>query len=132
MITREEILHTAMRQSAADCSCAPEDFRKAAPVVVESRASQDASRYMKLPHICMLVSYGSNVVVSCRRSLVPEMTVWADRAAENPYHSFVPPLLDDLNRILKKADAQAAWMSSYFLPEPDLIFGGENSGPSER
>ena len=36
-MTQQEILDAAMRQSAVDCSCSAEDFRRETNVVVESR-----------------------------------------------------------------------------------------------
>ncbi len=65
-MTQQEILDAAMRQSAVDCSCSAEDFRRETNVVVESRPSADASRYLTNPNICALFTYGSNVVASCR------------------------------------------------------------------
>ena len=68
-ITRREILSAAMRQSAIDCSCREEDFLRNTSVIVESGPSGKASRYLTLPHICALFSYGSNIVASCRAGL---------------------------------------------------------------
>ena len=66
-MTQKEILEAAMRQSARDCSCSPEDFRKDTNVVVESKAAEGTSRYMTLPHTCAMFSYGSNVAAACRK-----------------------------------------------------------------
>ena len=61
-MTAQEILAIAMRQSAADCACAEEDFRQDRNVVVESKETEGTSRFLKVPHICALFSYGSNIV----------------------------------------------------------------------
>ena len=48
-----------MAQSATDLGCAPEDFIKDKNIIVESTTSQNARKYLKLPFICDLVSYGN-------------------------------------------------------------------------
>ena len=61
-ITREQILETAVRQSAIDLHCAPEDFLRGENRVVCSEPSPDARRYLELPFLLNLVSYGNNAV----------------------------------------------------------------------
>lgn len=63
-MTNEEILRIAMEQSAKDESCQPEDFLREENVVVISKPSVQARKYLKLPYMCNLVSYGNNIVVS--------------------------------------------------------------------
>jgi len=121
MLTKQEILKTAMKQSAIDCSCSETDFCKETAVVVESKASDEASRYMKLPHICAMFSYGSNVVASCRRDLIPEVEAFLN-GQERAYRSFEPMAIYELNRILEKADARVQWIHLCYLPDPEQIF----------
>ena len=123
-MTQQEILKTAMRQSAADCSCSEEDFLRDMNVVTESLASADASRYMTVPHICALYSYGSNVVASCRRDLIPEVEAFVN-GQEKFYRCFELPAIYELNRILQKAGAKMAWMHLCYLPDPDLVFSAD-------
>ena len=129
-MTQQEILDTAMRQSAVDFSCSEEDFRRKTNVVVESKPSARGSRYMTLPHICALSSYGSNVVAACRPDLIPEVEAFVNDT-EKVYRCFETPALYELNRILQKADAEVAWMHTCYLPDPELIFGTEISCPYE-
>ena len=129
-MTQQEILRIAMRQSAADCSCAEEDFRRDTNVIVESKPSEDASRYMSLPHICAMFSYGTNVVASCRADLIPEVTAFVN-AAEKHYRCFETPAIYDLNRILRKADARVTWMHTCFLPDLKTILGTDYACPFE-
>ena len=63
-MTNQEILKIAMAQSAVDLSADARDFEKSENVVVASRVSDGARRYLKLPFSCQLVSYGNNVVAS--------------------------------------------------------------------
>ena len=117
-----EIMAAAMRQSAVDCSCREEDFLRPENVIVESGPAEGASRYMSLPHICALFSYGPNIVASCRRDLIPEIEAFIN-GTEKIHRCFEPPALYELNRILRKADAEARWMHICFLPDQDRIFG---------
>ena len=129
-MTQQEILDIAMRQSAADCSCSPEDFRRETNVIVESKPSEKASRYMTLPHICALFSYGSNVVASCRRDLMAEVKAFVNGTGK-VYKCFDTPAMLDLNRILQKAGAQIFWMHIGYLPDPDAVFGADLPCPFE-
>ena len=123
-MTQQEILKIAMKQSATDCSCTEEDFRRETNVIVESRANDGASRYMTLPHICALYSYGSNVVASCRKDLIPEVTVFVN-SVEKIYRCFELPAIYDLNRILQRAGAEITWMHTCFLPDYESVFSTE-------
>ena len=129
-MTQQEILSIAMRQSAADCSCAEEDFRRETNVIVESKPAEGASRYMTLPHICALFTYGPNTVASCRADLIPEVTAFVN-GQEKPYRCFETPYLYDLNRILEKANAKVTWMHTCFLPDLKELYGTELSCPYE-
>ena len=55
-MTDQEILRTAMEQSAADLSAEARDFEKSENVVVLSKTSERARKYLKLPFFCQLVS----------------------------------------------------------------------------
>lgn len=123
-MTKQEIMSIAMRQSATDCSCLEEDFRRDVPVIVESKPSEGASRYMALPHICALYTYGSNIVAACRADLIPEVTEYISRQG-GIHRCLETPALYELNRILEKADAEVTWMQTGFLPDPEQIFGEE-------
>ncbi len=129
-MTKQEILATAMRQSAVDCSCAEGDFRKATNVITESVQAEGMSRYMETPHICALFTYGSNIVAACRKDLIPDVERFVN-GQEKIHRCFETPGIYELNRILKKAEASVFWMHTCFLPEPDLIFGTELPCPYE-
>ncbi len=129
-ITQQEILAAAMRQTAADCSCPEEAFRREDNVVVESFPAADGSRYLEFPHLCALFSYGSNVVASCRRDLIPDIAAFVN-AQEQPFRCFDQPGICALNRILRKAGAQVAWTHLYYLPEIGAVFSAELPCPLE-
>lgn len=70
-MTDGEILDIAVRQSATDSACRPEDFFKGEHVVVRSRADMGARKYLSLPFALDLASYGNNVVASADEALIP-------------------------------------------------------------
>ena len=129
-MTKKEILAVSLRQSAIDFSCSEEDFLRNVNVVSESKPAEGASRYMKLPHICGLASYGTNVVASCRADLIPEVEQYLGGIGKM-YHCFDAPGIYDLNRILQKANARIGWMHSFFLPDPEAIYAAERPCPYE-
>ena len=129
-MTYKEILAAAMRQSAIDCSCGEEDFRRVTHVFVENKASEQASKFLKSPNTCRLVSYGSNVVASCRKDLIPEVEAFVN-GQEKFHRCFEPMAIYELNKILQKAGAQVAWMHSFYLPDPDAVFSAELNCPYE-
>lgn len=115
------ILKIALQQSAYDCCCRPEDFLAEKNSVHVSTADDRARRYLKLPHICNLVSYGTNIVAAGQADLLPEI----ERFINNVPHienCFETPGLYPLNRILKRTGAEICFMADYFLPDVDKVF----------
>lgn len=115
------IMRIALEQSAYDCCCAPEDFLSACNTVHVSEASDRARRYLELPHICNLVSYGTNIVITGRSDLLPQIAQCIERmpAIEN---CFETPGLYPINKILEKEGARICFMADYFLPDIDAVF----------
>lgn len=118
-MTNEYILKTALRQSAVDLCCEPEDFLSSEPKVVISRASPDARKYLKLPFLLELASYGSNIVASCS----PELVGIAERYIARPdfYHCFETPALHELGAQLSRFGARVQYMAEYFLPDVEKL-----------
>ncbi|HCT91203.1 MAG TPA: GNAT family N-acetyltransferase [Lachnospiraceae bacterium] len=116
-----EIMEVAMQQSAHDCSCTAEDFRKPENSVHESFASEAARKYLKLPHICNLVSYGTNIVACGKKELLPEIKKFID-SASSIEHCFETPDLYVLNDILAKFGARVCFMAEYFLPDIEQVY----------
>ena len=118
-MTNQEILQIAMAQSAIDLCAEPADFEKSENVVVTSRVSDSARRYLKLPFSCQLVSYGNNVVAS----VSPEFREIAENYI-NKYcveHLFEPPHLHVLNEALMAKGQKICFMAEYFLPDVDML-----------
>ena len=127
-MTRKEILDAAMRQSAIDCSCSEEDFRRETHVVAAHIPSELESTFLTKPNICRLISYGSNIVASCRGDLITEVEAFVN-SVEKFYRCFEPLAIYELNRILEQADARVAWMHLFYLPDPDAVFRAELTCP---
>ena len=60
-MTNEDVLKIAMRKSAVDLGCEPEDFLLNENKTVISKKNPKARKYLELPFKCNLVSYGNNV-----------------------------------------------------------------------
>ena len=65
-MTNEEIIQIAMKQSAMDLNCKPDDFLQSNNVVVKSELGPSAKKYYKEPIACHFVSYGNNIVASVK------------------------------------------------------------------
>ena len=118
-MTNQEILRIAMAQSAIDLSADARDFEKSENVVVTSRESDSARRYLKLPFSCQLVSYGAGVVAS----VSPEFREIAENYI-NKYpveHLFETPHLHVLNEALMAKGQKICFMAEYFLPDVDVL-----------
>ncbi len=68
-MTNKKVLEIAMKQSAIDSCCNWQDFNCQENKVVISRQDKDARKYLKLPFICDLTSYGTNIVASVSEGL---------------------------------------------------------------
>lgn len=126
----KEILRIALQQSAYDCCCEAEDFLRNENVVCESFESAQARKYLRLPHICNLVSYGSNIVACGQKELLPEIEKFI-KNAPSIAACFEAPRLYLLNDILARADARVCFMGTYFLPDIGRVYGAELSCPYE-
>ena len=63
-LTNEMILNIAMKQSAVEANCNIDDFLYTKNVITISKENPSARKYLKLPHICNLISYGNNIVAT--------------------------------------------------------------------
>lgn len=118
-MTNQEILQTALRQSAVDAGCQPEDFLKTENVVVHSVYSPDARRYLELPFVCNLISYGSNIVASVSPEYEDLVRGYISRYPAE--HCFETPNLYVLNEAFAPYHMKACLMAEYFLPDVDRL-----------
>lgn len=118
-MNNQDILRVAMAQSAVDLCATTKDFEKSENVVVISRESEGARRYLKLPFSCQLVSYGNNVVAS----VSPEFRKIAESYIEKypVEHLFETPNLHVLNDALMDRGQKICFMAEYFLPDVEAL-----------
>ena len=118
-MTNQEILRIAMEQSAYDLCAEAVDFQKSENVIVLSRATERARRYLKLPFSCQLVSYGNNVVAS----VLPEYKEIAEGYISKyaVEHLFETPNLHVLNDALQAKGQRICFMAEYFLPDINAL-----------
>ena len=118
-MTNEEILETAMRQSAIDSSCISDDFKSLKNKVVISSANPNARKYLELPFYCDLTSYGNNIVASVNADIFETVKEYIN--SNNIEHCFETPALYILNDKLKKYNMGICFMAEYFLPDINII-----------
>ena len=118
-LTNEAILRIALEQSAIDANCRPEDFLRTEPVVTISREHPDARKYLTLPHVCNLISYGSNVVATVGE---PYEQLLRDYIAKYPVeHCFETPNMHVLNDAFQPLGFRVCFMAEYFLPDVEAL-----------
>ena len=114
-MTDGEILDIAVRQSATDSACRPEDFFKGEHVVVRSRADMGARKYLSLPFALDLASYGNNVVASADESLIPVAEAYL--RGRRTEACFGTPALHELDAMLLPFGLRTFFQAEYFLPD---------------
>ena len=118
-MTNQEILAIAMAQSAMDCNCSAEDFKKEENVIVLSEKSNQARKYLELPFSCQLVSYGNNIVASVQEEYRALVKHYLDKyPVEN---CFETPNLHVLNEGLLPHGQKICFMAEDFLPDVDKL-----------
>ena len=118
-MTNEEIWRIALRQSAIDCNCQPEDFLKEENIVTRSAADPLARKYLPLPFDCDLVSYGSNIVAQTSAELEAPVRSFLDRYPVA--HAFETPHLHVLDELVRPYGLKVCFMAEYFLPDVDAL-----------
>lgn len=114
-MTQQQILAAALRQSAIDLNCTPDDLTAGHPVIVPAASSPDARKYLNLPYAAYFVSYGSNIVASVSE---PFRQIVQEYLARYPLtHCFEPPHLHVLHERLKPLGYGVGMTSEYWLPE---------------
>jgi GNAT superfamily N-acetyltransferase len=117
--TNEMIREIAMEQSAIDANCSVEDFTKSDNVIVVSKENKLARRYLKLPHVCNLISYGDNLVATISEEFRDVVKEYIDRY---PFYScFETPNMHILNDAFQKRGHRVCFMAEYFLPDMTVL-----------
>lgn len=120
-MTNDDILRIALEQSATDMNCRPDDFLKSENIIVQSAANDGARKYLQLPFECNLVSYGNNIVASCKDGLTETVGNYLDGCRSSFYRCFETPSLSEFDAELEKHGLRICFMAEYFLPDIGLI-----------
>ena len=118
-MTNQDILQIAMRQSAVDANCRAEDFTREENVVVTSVKNPGARRYLELPFVCDLISYGTNIVASVDRKYETIVRNYVEKYPVE--HCFETPDLHVLNEALLEHGMKVCFMAEYFLPDVNQL-----------
>ena len=119
LLTNKDIWSIALRQSAYDCNCSPEDFLTEQNVVTVSQKHPLARKYLVLPLSCDLVSYGTNIVAQASEELAPVVKAYIDKYPVE--HCFETPNLHVLNEKLRPYGQKICFMAEYFLPDVNAV-----------
>lgn len=118
-MNNEEILQIALRQSACDCNCNPEDFLQPSNRITRSRQHPNARKYLHLPFECDLVSYGNNIVAQTSERLAQTVEHYISRYPTE--HCFETPNLHVLDESLRPFGQKICFMAEYFLPDLNAL-----------
>lgn len=119
-MTNEMIIQIAMEQSAIDSNCKAEDFKQFQNVVTVSKENVNARKYLKLPHICDLTSYGNNIVATVGQKYMNTVSDYINTYAVE--RCFETPNMNILNDAFQKNGYRICFMAEYFLPDvEDLV-----------
>lgn len=118
-MTNQQILQGAMTQSAIDINCSPKDFTASENKVVISEKNEYARKYLELPFVCDMVSYGNNIVASVREDLREMAEGYINKYPIE--HCFETPNMQVLNTALEERGMQICFMAEYFLPDVSLL-----------
>ena len=118
-MTNQEILSIAMQQSAIDLNCKADDFLQNKNKIVISQKNEAARRYLELPFVCNLVSYGNNVVASVQKEYEDLVREYIEKYPVE--HCFETPNIHALNDTFEKHDMRVCFMAEYFLPDVTLL-----------
>ena len=117
--SNEKILTIAMEQSAFDANCSAEDFLCEKNVIAISKPSENARKYLKLPHACNLISYGKNIVATISDEYREIVENYINRFAVE--HCFETPNMHVLNDAFEKHGFRVCFMAEYFLPDLNVL-----------
>lgn len=118
-MTNKEIWEIALKQSAIDYGCAPEDFLGEQGKVFVSRKCGNARKYLPLPFAFDMTSYGSCIVAQCREDLIPVAEAYIRKYDVS--HALETPHLQALDDLLAPHGLRTCFMAEYFLPDVEIL-----------
>lgn len=119
MLTNDEILSTALRQSAEDNGCSPEDFLKGENVIVPLKIGENARVYYHEPIACNLISYGGNIVAAVKDEYREIVSDYISRFTF--YHCFETPNMHWLDDRMRPLGQSVCFMAEFYLPDVERL-----------
>ena len=95
IFTNKLIKEIAMQQSAYDANCEAADFTRRENVIAISKENPLARKYLELPHVCNLISYGDNIVATISQEYREIVEQYINKYAVE--HCFETPNMHVLN-----------------------------------
>ena len=117
--TNKMIKDIAMQQSAFDANCEAEDFTRGENVITISKENPLARKYLKLPHVCNLISYGNNIVATISEEYREIVEKYISKYSVE--HCFETPNMHVLNDAFQKFGYRVCFMAEYFLPDMQVL-----------
>jgi len=108
-----------MEQSAIDANCKAEDFTRKENVVVISKKNELARKYLELPHVCNLISYGDNIIATICEDYRDIVTEYINKYSIE--HCFETPNMHILNDAFQEHGFRVCFMAEYFLPDVQTV-----------
>lgn len=118
-LTNSMIKQIALEQSAIDANCNVGDFLKDENIITVSKENASARRYLKLPHVCNLISYGNNIVATISEEYRDIVTEYINKYPIE--HCFETPNMHVLNDAFQKHGFRVCFMAEYFLPDVHVL-----------
>ena len=118
-MTNKDILDIALKQSAIDFGCKPEDFLSVENKVFVSKPNPAARKYLPLPFRCDMVTYGNNIVAQTSKELFSVTEKYINSYPRE--HCFETPHLQKLDEMLAHYNHKVCFMAEYFLPDVNCL-----------
>lgn len=113
--TNDMIKQIALQQSAIDANCSVADFNRGHNVITISKENKLARKYLKLPHVCNLISYGDNIVATISEEYREIVERYINKYPVE--HCFETPNMHVLNDAFQESGYRVCFMAEYFLPD---------------
>lgn len=113
--TNEMIKQIALQQSAIDANCSVQDFDCDKNIITISEENKLARKYLKLPHVCNLISYGDNIVATISEEYREIVERYISKYSVE--HCFETPNMHVLNDVFQESGYRVCFMAEYFLPD---------------
>lgn len=115
MMENNEILKTALEQSALDIGCAAEDLQKEKSAVFPMPSPEVRKRFYKKDMACLFISYGNCTVASAADGFADIANEYVARFES--YACFEPPALGWLDFRLTEHGYRVGFIAEYYLPD---------------